>query len=57
MQETQAELPRGSIPLSLDIILRGELVETIQPGDRCDFVGALIVIPDVAQLSAPGMLS
>ncbi|VBB29325.1 unnamed protein product, partial [Acanthocheilonema viteae] len=55
MQETQAELPRGSIPLSLDVILRGELVETIQPGDRCDFVGALIVIPDVAQLSAPGL--
>lgn len=57
MQETQAELPRGSIPLSLDVILRGELVETIQPGDRCDFVGALIVIPDVAQLSAPGTIS
>ncbi|VDM07419.1 unnamed protein product [Wuchereria bancrofti] len=55
IQETQAELPRGSIPLSLDIVLRGELVETIQPGDRCDFVGALIVIPDVAQLSAPGL--
>ncbi|VDK77746.1 unnamed protein product [Onchocerca ochengi] len=55
MQETQTELPRGSIPLSLDVILRGELVETIQPGDRCDFVGALIVIPDVAQLSAPGL--
>lgn len=57
MQETQTELPRGSIPLSLDVILRGELVETIQPGDRCDFVGALIVIPDVAQLSAPGIKS
>ncbi|CAG9537904.1 unnamed protein product [Cercopithifilaria johnstoni] len=55
MQETQTELPRGCIPLSLDVILRGELVETIQPGDRCDFVGALIVIPDVAQLSAPGL--
>lgn len=55
IQETQAELPRGSIPLSLDVIVRGELVETVQPGDRCDFVGTLIVIPDVAQLSAPGL--
>ncbi|VDN07844.1 unnamed protein product [Thelazia callipaeda] len=55
MQETQTELPRGCIPLSLDVILRGELVETIQPGDRCDFVGTLIVIPDVAQLSSPGI--
>ncbi|VDK66640.1 unnamed protein product [Gongylonema pulchrum] len=39
----------------LDVIVRGELVETVQPGDRCDFVGTLIVIPDVAQLSAPGL--
>lgn len=38
----------------MDVIIRGELVETVQPGDRCDFVGALIVIPEVAQLSAHG---
>lgn len=55
IQETQAELPRGSIPRSVDIIVRGELVETAQPGDRIDVTGSLIVIPDVAQLSAPGL--
>lgn len=54
IQETQAELPRGSIPRSVDVIIRGELVETAQPGDRCDITGTLIVIPDVAMLSAPG---
>lgn len=35
VQETQAELPRGCIPRSLEVILRAEAVETIQPGDRC----------------------
>lgn len=42
--------------LSLDIILRGECVEMPQPGDRCDFIGTLVVIPDVSQLSVPGTL-
>lgn len=44
------------LDLSLEVILRGECVEMPQPGDRCDFVGTLIVIPDVAQLSVPGTL-
>uniref|UniRef100_A0A915ID43 DNA replication licensing factor MCM6 n=1 Tax=Romanomermis culicivorax TaxID=13658 RepID=A0A915ID43_ROMCU len=56
IQEVQAELPRGSIPRSLEIILRGECVEMPQPGDRCDFTGTLIVIPDVAQLAMPEVL-
>ncbi|XP_056913100.1 DNA replication licensing factor MCM6 [Takifugu flavidus] len=55
IQETQAELPRGSIPRSLDIVLRAEAVETAQAGDRCDFTGALIVVPDVSQLRTPGV--
>lgn len=55
IQETQAELPRGSIPRSLEIVLRAEAVETAQAGDRCDFTGTLIVVPDVSQLSTPGI--
>ncbi|KAM9720151.1 DNA replication licensing factor MCM6 [Menidia menidia] len=57
IQETQAELPRGSIPRSLEIILRAEAVETAQAGDRCDFTGTLIVVPDVSQLTTPGVRS
>jgi len=34
VQETQAELPRGCIPRSLEIILREETVETVQAGGR-----------------------
>ncbi|XP_037642653.1 DNA replication licensing factor MCM6 [Sebastes umbrosus] len=55
IQETQAELPRGSIPRSLEVVLRAEAVETAQAGDRCDFTGSLIVVPDVSQLSTPGV--
>jgi len=54
IQEVQAELPRGCIPRSVDIILRAEAVETAQPGDRCDFTGTLIVVPDVGALNLPG---
>ena len=38
----------------MEIILRGEAVERAQAGDKCDFTGTLIVVPDVAQLNAPG---
>ena len=54
IQEVQAELPRGCIPRSIDIILRAEAVETAQPGDRCDFTGTMIVVPDVGALNLPG---
>lgn len=55
IQETQAELPRGSIPRSLEVVLRAEAVEMAQAGDRCDFTGTLIVVPDVSQMRTPGM--
>ena len=54
IQEIQSELPRGSIPRSVEIILRAEAVESAQPGDRCDFIGTLIVVPDVGSIQLPG---
>ena len=40
--------------ISVEIILRAEAVEQAQAGDKCDFTGTLIVVPDVSQLSTPG---
>ena len=57
IQETQQELPRGSIPRNLEIVLRAEAVEMVQAGDKCDFIGTLIAIPDVAQLAMESMLN
>ncbi|KER23301.1 hypothetical protein T265_08785 [Opisthorchis viverrini] len=57
VQETQAELPRGSIPRNLEVILRADAVDLAQPGDRCEFIGTLIVVPDISQLATPGTRS
>lgn len=51
IQETQQELPRGCIPRSFDVVVRGsDQVECIQPGDQCDFIGTLIAVPDLGQM-------
>ena len=43
------------MPRSLDVILRGELVERAKAGDKCVFTGTFIVVPDVSQLGLPGV--
>jgi len=42
------------MPRSLDVVLRGELVERAKAGDKCVFTGTFIVVPDVSQLNVPG---
>ena len=39
---------------SLEVVLRAEAVEMVQAGDKCDFTGTLIVVPDVSQLRMEG---
>jgi len=55
IQENSNEIPTGSMPRTLDVILRGEQVERAKPGDKCKFTGTEIVIPDVSQLGLPGV--
>lgn len=55
IQENANEIPTGSMPRTLDVILRGETVERAKPGDKCKFTGCEIVIPDVSQLGLPGV--
>lgn len=55
IQENSNEIPTGSMPRTLDVILRGEAVERAKPGDKCKFTGTEIVIPDISQLGLPGM--
>ena len=38
----------------MEVIVRAEAVENAQAGDRCDFIGTLIVVPDVGSLNLPG---
>lgn len=39
---------------SLDVIVRGELVERAKAGDKCIFTGTLIVVPDTSAFRTPG---
>lgn len=54
VQEHSGDIPAGSMPRSIDVILRGEIVDTAKPGDRTIFTGNLIVVPDIVQLLKPG---
>ncbi|XP_004293790.1 PREDICTED: DNA replication licensing factor MCM6-like [Fragaria vesca subsp. vesca] len=54
MQETSKEIPAGSLPRSLDVIIRHEIVEKARAGDTVIFTGTVVVIPDILALSAPG---
>ncbi|XLR31712.1 hypothetical protein HN51_051649 [Arachis hypogaea] len=47
MQETSKEIPAGSLPRLLDVILRPEIVEQAR-------AGTIIVIPDLLALASPG---
>ena len=55
IQENSSEIPTGSMPRTMDVILRGEIVDRAKAGERCIFTGALIVVPDVSQLGLPGV--
>ncbi|GMF17050.1 unnamed protein product [Phytophthora lilii] len=54
VQENSDEIPAGSMPRSIDVILRHENVEQAKAGDRVVFTGTLIVVPDVSKFSRAG---
>ena len=55
VQENSSEIPTGSMPRTIDVILRGEIVDRAKAGEKCIFTGTLIVVPDVSQLGLPGV--
>ncbi|KAJ2905450.1 minichromosome maintenance 6 [Zalerion maritima] len=55
IQENSSEIPTGSMPRTMDVILRGEMVDRAKAGEKCIFTGCLIVVPDVSQLGLPGV--
>lgn len=55
LQESAHEIPTGSMPRSMDIIVRGEMVDRAKAGEKCIFTGTLIAVPDVSQLGLPGV--
>ncbi|KAF2688198.1 MCM-domain-containing protein [Lentithecium fluviatile CBS 122367] len=55
IQENSSEIPTGSMPRTMDVILRGEIVDRAKAGEKCIFTGTVIVIPDVSQFRVPGV--
>ena len=55
LQESSHEIPTGSMPRTMDVIVRGEMVDRAKAGEKCIFTGTLIVVPDVSQLGLPGI--
>lgn len=54
VQESSGDMPSGSMPRSIDVILRHDQVEKAQPGDRVVITGTLIVVPDIFSMIKPG---
>jgi DNA replication licensing factor MCM6 len=54
VQENSEEIPSGSMPRTLELILRNDEVEKAKAGDKCIFTGTLIVVPELTKGRAPG---
>ena len=54
VQESSNQIPPGSMPRSMDVILRNEMVEKCKAGDKIVFTGALVVLPDGSALARAG---
>jgi DNA replication licensing factor MCM6 len=54
VQENADEIPAGSMPRTLDVILRHENVEQAKAGDKVIFTGSLLVAPEHAPLGKSG---
>merc|ERR1719454_978266 len=56
LQENENEVPAGSMPRSMDVIVRDEMTERCKPGDKILVTGCLIVVPEVPSLMSPSEL-
>ncbi|CDF34504.1 DNA replication licensing factor MCM6 [Chondrus crispus] len=54
MQENAQEIPAGSMPRTIDVILRNDNVESAKAGDKVIVTGTLIVLPDAVSLAGAG---
>lgn len=54
VQENATEIPSGSMPRHMDVILRQDAAEKAKAGDKCVFIGTLMVVPDLSAARLPG---
>lgn len=54
LQENAQEIPAGSMPRTIDVILRNDNVESAKAGDKVIVTGTLVVLPDAVSLAGAG---
>lgn len=54
VQENSDEIPPGCMPRTLNVYVRGEMVERCKAGDKCILTGAFVVLPDGSALARAG---
>jgi len=54
VQEATDEIPAGSLPRSLDLIVRDEMVEQVKAGDKIVATGCPCVVPDAGGMARAG---
>jgi DNA replicative helicase MCM subunit Mcm2 (Cdc46/Mcm family) len=54
VQENADEIPPGSMPRTIDVVVRNEMVERAKAGDRVVLTGSLVVVPDGSALARAG---
>ena len=54
VQENADEIPPGSMPRTVDAVVRNEMVERAKAGDRVVLTGSLVVVPDGSALARAG---
>ena len=52
-----SQVPAGSHPRTIDVIMRHQAVESANPGDKACFTGMLVVVPDISAMTLPGNVS
>ncbi|KAF4701632.1 MCM DNA helicase complex subunit mcm6, partial [Perkinsus olseni] len=57
VQEHANRIPAGSMPRSVDVIVRGDICERVKPGDKIQAVGSMICVPDVPAMMKPGEMA
>ena len=53
----RAQVPAGSLPRTMEVVFRNDIVEQARAGDKLVFSGSLVVVPDVSVITAPGQRS
>lgn len=54
VQEDPTKIPPGAMPRSIDVVLRNDFTEKGQPGDICEIIGYLCVLPELSSMLKPG---